>query len=242
MPPCWYKGLLVIERYFRSPKRIQIKMMPINHWASRRVKAHVKIYVLVLMVERVAELESGLPWHRIRRSLDKLPVKKLCKLNYRVFMCNEISAKTGNMLKLHKINAPQQVLSLENQLKTVRSEESEEGEQHPGDRVVLGSGGKSQIRPAVHRRDQEQAYDPADAQQSKNKKPYGAGDRFAVVEAMAADEAEDPQNVADGFAVGVGLCHEVFSFYCSVAVPFHPHPTEVEKRFRKAQSPHTHSG
>ena len=80
MPPCWYKGLLVIERYFRSPKRIQIKMMPINHWASRRVKAHVKIYVLVLMVERVAELESGLPWHRIRRSLDKLPVKKLCKL------------------------------------------------------------------------------------------------------------------------------------------------------------------
>ena len=111
---CGYKGLMVIERCFRSLKRTQIKMMPMYHWASRRIEAHVKICVLALMIERVAELECGLPWHRIRRSLDKLQVTKLCNLNYRVLMRNEIPAKTANILKALKIKAPQQVFSLEN--------------------------------------------------------------------------------------------------------------------------------
>ncbi len=111
---CGYKGLMVIERCFRSLKRTQIKMMPMYHWASRRIEAHVKICVLALMIERVAELECGLPWHRIRRSLDKLQVTKLCNLNSRVLMRNEIPAKTDNILKALKIKAPQQVLSLEN--------------------------------------------------------------------------------------------------------------------------------
>ncbi|MFA7426309.1 MAG: IS1634 family transposase, partial [Desulfosarcinaceae bacterium] len=40
---CGYKGLMVIERCFRSLKRTRIKMMPMYHWASRRIEAHVKI-------------------------------------------------------------------------------------------------------------------------------------------------------------------------------------------------------
>ncbi len=53
---------MVIERCFRSFKRTQIKITPMYHWASRRIEAHVKIYVLALMIEKVAELECGLPW------------------------------------------------------------------------------------------------------------------------------------------------------------------------------------
>jgi transposase len=45
---CGYKGLMVIERCFRSLKRTQIKMTPMYHWASRRIEAHVKICVLSL--------------------------------------------------------------------------------------------------------------------------------------------------------------------------------------------------
>jgi transposase len=47
---------MVIERYFRSLKRTQIKMTPMYHWASRRIETHVKICVLALMIELVAEL------------------------------------------------------------------------------------------------------------------------------------------------------------------------------------------
>jgi transposase len=54
-----YKGLMIIERYFRSLKRTQIKMMPMYHRLSRRIGAHVKICVLALMIERLAERACG---------------------------------------------------------------------------------------------------------------------------------------------------------------------------------------
>jgi transposase len=112
---CGYKGLMVIERCFRSLKRTQIKMMPMYHWASRRIEAHVKICVLSLMIERVAELECGQSWHQIRQALDKLQVTEFFNLNHRVLMRNELPAKTTKVLKALKIKPPPQVLSLENQ-------------------------------------------------------------------------------------------------------------------------------
>jgi len=64
---CGYKGLMVIERCFRSLKRTQIKLTPMYHWAPRRIETHVRICVLALLIERVAELECGIAWHKIRR-------------------------------------------------------------------------------------------------------------------------------------------------------------------------------
>jgi transposase len=112
---CGYKGLMVIERCFRSLKRTQIKMMPMYHWASRRIEAHVKICVLALMIERVAELECGLPWSQIHRELDRLQVTEFFDLKNRVLMRNEISEKTANILKALKIQTPRQILALENE-------------------------------------------------------------------------------------------------------------------------------
>jgi len=110
---CGYKGLMVIERCFRSLKRTQIKMTPMYHWASRRIEAHVKICVLSLLVERIAELACGTPWHRIRRALEKLQVTEFFDLNHRVLMRNELPADTRNILKLLKIPTPRQVVHLE---------------------------------------------------------------------------------------------------------------------------------
>ena len=106
---------MVIERCFRSLKRTRIKMMPMYHWASRRIEAHVKICVLALMIERVTEFECGLPWPRIRRALDRLQVTEFFNLNHRVLMRNELPVQTTKMLKALKINLSPQVLSLENQ-------------------------------------------------------------------------------------------------------------------------------
>jgi len=110
---CGYKGLMVIERCFRSLKRTQIKMTPMYHWASRRIEAHVKICVLALLIERIAELACGKPWHRISRSLEKLQVTEYFHLNHRVLMRNELPSETRNILKLLKINPPKQIIHLE---------------------------------------------------------------------------------------------------------------------------------
>ena len=109
-----YKGLMVIERCFRSLKRTQIKMTPMYHWLSRRIEAHVKICVLALMIERIVERACGKPWHQIRRSLDSLQVTKLFNLNQRVHLRNEIAADTRNILKRLNIKVPKQILHLEN--------------------------------------------------------------------------------------------------------------------------------
>ena len=95
---CGYKGLMVIERCFRSLKRTQIKMTPMYHWASRRIEAHVKICVLSLLIERMAELKCGKPWPRIRRALEKLQVTEFFDLNHRVLMRNEPPRDTLNIL------------------------------------------------------------------------------------------------------------------------------------------------
>ncbi len=56
---CGYKGLMVIERCFRSMKRTQIKICPMYHWVPRRIGTHVKLCVLPLLIERVAEIECN---------------------------------------------------------------------------------------------------------------------------------------------------------------------------------------
>ncbi len=110
---CGYKGLMIIERCFRSLKRTQIKLTPMYHWATRRIEAHVKICVLALLIERIAELECGVPWNQIRHSLEKLKVTEFFDLNYRVLMRNELPSDTSNILKSLKIKPPKQVLHLE---------------------------------------------------------------------------------------------------------------------------------
>lgn len=109
-----YKGLMVIERCFRSLKRTQIKMTPMYHWLSRRIESHVKICVLALMIERIAERTCDKPWHQIRRSLDRLQVTKFFNLNQRVHLRNEMPADTRKILKKLNIKPPKQLVYLEN--------------------------------------------------------------------------------------------------------------------------------
>jgi len=109
-----YKGLMVIERCFRSLKRTQIKMTPMYHWLSRRIESHVKICVLALMIERIAERTCGQPWSKICRALKQLQVTKFFHLNNRVYLRNEISADTRNILKKLNIKPPKQLIHLEN--------------------------------------------------------------------------------------------------------------------------------
>jgi len=108
-----YKGLMIIERCFRSLKRTRIKMTPMYHWLSRRIEAHVKICVLALMIERIAERTCNKPWHEIRRQLETLQVTKFFDLNHSVYLRNEISVQTRNILKKLDIKPPKQLVNLE---------------------------------------------------------------------------------------------------------------------------------
>jgi len=109
---CGYKGLMIIERCFRSLKRTQIKMSPMYHWLPRRIETHVRICVLALLIERVAELACKKPWPQIRRILDGLQVTEFHTPTHRFFKLNEAPEPLGDTLKMLGIPLPAGVLGL----------------------------------------------------------------------------------------------------------------------------------
>ena len=110
---CGYKGLMVIERCFRSLKRTQIKLTPMYHWATRRIEAHVRICMLALLIERIAELECGKPWPQIRDALGRLQATKFLNLNHSFYCRNEPTPDVNNILRDLKISLPKPVFQIE---------------------------------------------------------------------------------------------------------------------------------
>jgi transposase len=110
---CGYKGLMIIERCFRSLKSTQIKLTPMYHWLSRRIEAHVRICVLALLIERVAEVACDASWACIRHQLDKMQATEFFSIKHRFFRRNEIAAGTRAIFKKLKISVPKKILSIE---------------------------------------------------------------------------------------------------------------------------------
>jgi len=109
---CAYKGLTVIERCFRTLKRTQLKLEPVHHRLSRRLEAHVKICVMALLIERVAELACEQSWSRIRHLLADLRATEFHTPSHLFFKRNEASSELRNILKKLAIPLPDSVLSV----------------------------------------------------------------------------------------------------------------------------------
>jgi transposase len=110
---CGYKGLMVIERCFRSLKRTRIKMSPIHHWVPRRIEAHVKICVLALLMERLAELRCEKPWSRIKQDLEELQIFYFSTAEHSFFRRNDLTGRVRSLLKSLGISSPKLVQGLE---------------------------------------------------------------------------------------------------------------------------------
>ncbi len=68
-----YKQLLEVERGWRDMKHV-IDLRPIYHRLEDRIRAHVILCWLALLLVRVAETTTGQTWPALRRDLDRLHV------------------------------------------------------------------------------------------------------------------------------------------------------------------------
>lgn len=107
-----YKGLLVIERAFRTLKSTRIKMEPMYHWLPKRIEAHVKLCVFSLLIERVAELQCKQSWPNIRRTLATLQATEFHTQKNRFFQRNEPTPELVRTLKSLDIPMPKAVLDI----------------------------------------------------------------------------------------------------------------------------------
>ena len=65
-----YKQLLEVERGWRDMKQV-IDLRPVYHRREDRIRAHVILCWLALLLIRVAENTAGQPWNRIRAELQR---------------------------------------------------------------------------------------------------------------------------------------------------------------------------
>ena len=61
------------------------------YWVPRRIETHVRLCVLALLIERVAELSCDKPWRQIREAPDRLQTTKFENSSHRFIHLNETS-------------------------------------------------------------------------------------------------------------------------------------------------------
>ena len=68
-----YKQLLEVERGWRDMKQV-IDLRPVYHRKEERIRAHVILCWLALLLARIAENATGTTWPELRRQLDRIAV------------------------------------------------------------------------------------------------------------------------------------------------------------------------
>jgi len=67
-----YKSLYEVERGWRDLKKTTLNIRPVYHRREDRIRAHVQLCWLALLVLRVAEIAVGDTWRNIRNELDRI--------------------------------------------------------------------------------------------------------------------------------------------------------------------------
>uniref|UniRef100_UPI000551EB40 IS1634 family transposase n=1 Tax=Desulfatibacillum aliphaticivorans TaxID=218208 RepID=UPI000551EB40 len=100
-----YKQLLEVERAFRTLKST-LDLRPVYHRKDERIRSHVTLCWLALLLVRFIELETGMTWNQVRRILERLHMGEFFLNNSRVLQRTELSADQNKVLKKLKIKPP----------------------------------------------------------------------------------------------------------------------------------------
>jgi hypothetical protein len=107
-----YQQLLEVERGWRDMKQI-IDLRPVYHRLEERIRAHVILCWLALLLIRIVETQTGTTWTHTRRELDRL---HLGTFTGPAGMFQQLTALTSpqrDLLTTLEIPAPKQVITLQ---------------------------------------------------------------------------------------------------------------------------------
>ena len=107
-----YKQLLEVERAFRTLKST-LDLRPVYHSKDDRIRSHVLICWLALLMVRIAEVETGMTWPTIRREMQRLHLGEFLTKKSRILQHTELTQPQQNILKSLKITPPKRILNIE---------------------------------------------------------------------------------------------------------------------------------
>ena len=106
-----YKHLLEVERGWRDMKQV-IDLRPVYHRREHRIRAHVILCWLALLLARIAENTCGQTWPELRRELGKIHVGTFAGPAGTFRQRTEITKPQAAILKALEISAPPRIYQL----------------------------------------------------------------------------------------------------------------------------------
>ncbi|HKM16909.1 MAG TPA: transposase, partial [Limnochordia bacterium] len=100
-----YKQLAVIERVFRDLKHL-IDIRPVNHRLKSRIRAHVLLCWLAILLIRVTENEVEQTWFQLKKILSTIQVGILQLPEGKIHQSNSLNAQQKGLFKRLKVAPP----------------------------------------------------------------------------------------------------------------------------------------
>ena len=107
-----YKNLLEAERGFRDLKTT-LELRPVFHRLEHRIRAHVLICWLALLLIRISERQSGQTWRRIALELQRLHLVTLTGPDGTVCQTTPLTDSQRQILDAVAVKAPPQITTLQ---------------------------------------------------------------------------------------------------------------------------------
>ena len=101
-----YKALYEVERGWRDMKKSTVNIRPVYHRREDRIRAHVQLCWLALLVLRVAEVEVGDTWRNIRNELDRMHLVTMATAEGTVSQRTELTPAQRRILAALKLPEP----------------------------------------------------------------------------------------------------------------------------------------
>lgn len=106
-----YKQLQRVEECWRSMKT-GLDLRPVYHWTPHRISAHVRLCVLALLVERIAETRCKDTWRNLRDDLNQIKVGILKGAEGEVVQVTDPGEAARKRLAQLEIEPPPRVLDV----------------------------------------------------------------------------------------------------------------------------------
>ncbi len=106
-----YKQLLEVERAWRDMKTT-LDLRPVHHRKEERIRAHVLLCWLSLLLIRLAETGTDDTWRNVRREMDRLHLVRLDGPGGEVLQRTETTPRQAALLKALSLPEPPRILGL----------------------------------------------------------------------------------------------------------------------------------
>jgi hypothetical protein len=107
-----YKSLLEVEASWRDLKQV-IELRPVYHRKEERIRAHVTLCFLALMLVRVIEFATGDSWRNVRPEFERMHLSEFAGSAGRILQRTEATPCQHEILQALDLREPPLVLELD---------------------------------------------------------------------------------------------------------------------------------